>query len=76
LTAADGTKLHAWLLTWRGWSPSEAASKPLMVFFQENAGNMSHRLPYLRYLAQQLGVVILAPRWGGGGRQGGGGVKG
>jgi hypothetical protein len=30
------------------------------MFFQENAGNMSHRLPFLRLVATQLQVPIFA----------------
>lgn len=62
LTAADGTKLHAWLLTPRGWSKAQLKERPLLMFFQENAGNMSHRLPFLRGLARVLQVAIFAPR--------------
>lgn len=63
LTAADGTKLHAWLLTPRGWSKAQLKARPVLMFFQENAGNMSHRLPFLRGLARMLQVAIFAPRW-------------
>jgi hypothetical protein len=62
LTAADGTNLHAWLLVPRGWSKEQLRSRPVMLFFQENAGNMSHRLPFLRVLAMQLQCSIFAPR--------------
>jgi hypothetical protein len=62
VTAADGTRLHAWLLTPRGWAAGRAATRPLVVFFQENAGNMSHRLPFLRLVARALDVPIFAPR--------------
>jgi len=65
LTAEDGTKLHAWLLKKSGWTSSDVKSKPVMVFFQENAGNMSHRLPFLRLVANYLQVVILAPSYRG-----------
>ena len=36
--------------------------RPVMLFFQENAGNMSHRLPFLRGVARMLNVAIFAPR--------------
>jgi hypothetical protein len=62
LTAADGTKLHAWLLVPRGWSKEQLRSRPCLLFFQENAGNMSHRLPFLRVVSQQLQCSIFAPR--------------
>lgn len=60
LTASDGTKLHAWLLVPRGLGRDELAARPLVVFFQENAGNMSHRLPFLRLVASQLRAPIFA----------------
>ncbi|WIA21964.1 hypothetical protein OEZ85_004325 [Tetradesmus obliquus] len=65
LTAADGTKLHAWLLVPRGWDKEVLRSRPVLLFFQENAGNMSHRLPFLRVLAQQLQCSIFAPSYRG-----------
>lgn len=65
LTAADGTKLHAWLLTPRGWSKAQLKARPVLMFFQENAGNMSHRLPFLRGLARMLQVSIFAPSYRG-----------
>lgn len=34
LTAADGTKLHAWLLVPRGWSREMKRTRPLVMFFQ------------------------------------------
>lgn len=60
LTAADGTKLHAWLLVLRGWTREMKRTRPVVMFFQENAGNMSHRLPFLRLVATQLQVPIFA----------------
>jgi hypothetical protein len=37
-TSADGTKLHGWLLTLRGWTADFVAKRPVIMFFQENAG--------------------------------------
>eukprot|EP00878_Enallax_costatus_P034538 GHUV01038300.1.p1 GENE.GHUV01038300.1~~GHUV01038300.1.p1 ORF type:complete len:276 (+),score=63.48 GHUV01038300.1:938-1765(+) len=65
LEAADGTKLHAWLLVPRDWSKELLKQRPVFLFFQENAGNMSHRLPFLRLVAQQLQVSIFAPSYRG-----------
>jgi len=65
LTAADGVKLHAWLLVPRWWDRDTLRRRPLVLFFQENAGNMSHRLPFLRAMARMMQVAIFAPRWGG-----------
>lgn len=62
LTAKDGVKLHAWFMWPKDWAPEAVASKPTIVFFQENAGNMSWRLPFLRMLSRYLDCSILAPR--------------
>lgn len=34
LTAADGTKLHAWLLVLRGWTRELKRTRPVIMFFQ------------------------------------------
>lgn len=57
LTTKDGKRLHAWLM-WPGrWGADVAAlrrRRPTVMFFQENAGNMSFRLPFLRPLTRHL----------------------
>ncbi|KXZ56506.1 hypothetical protein GPECTOR_1g453 [Gonium pectorale] len=58
--AEDGVKLHAWLLWGRGWTKEEIKSRPIIIFFQENAGNMSFRLPFLRLLVYRLNAVVFA----------------
>ncbi len=67
LTAGDGVKLHAWLLKPPGASAASAPAPPLPVvlFFQENAGNMAMRLPFLRALIRALGCAVLAPSYRG-----------
>ncbi|ERN11170.1 hypothetical protein AMTR_s00024p00196370 [Amborella trichopoda] len=49
LTASDGVRLHAWFIKFlpdcRG---------PTMLFFQENAGNIAHRLEFVRIMLQKL----------------------
>lgn len=40
LTTSDGVKLHAWLC----FPPSGKLRAPTIVFLQENAGNIAHRL--------------------------------
>ena len=68
LTAADGVKLHAWLLRAPGAAAAAAAAGarlPALVFFQENAGNMAMRLPFLRALVLNLGCAVLAPSYRG-----------
>ncbi|KAG2497973.1 hypothetical protein HYH03_004234 [Edaphochlamys debaryana] len=60
LDTADGVRLHAWLLWGRGWTKEDIKSKPVVMFFQENAGNMSFRLPFLRLLVYRSNVVVFA----------------
>lgn len=43
LTASDGIKLHAWLLWQPRWAKESLEERPVMMFFQENAGSMSFR---------------------------------
>lgn len=62
LTSGDGVKLHAWLLWGRGWTKEQIKERPVVIFFQENAGNMSFRLPFLRLLVYRLNVVVFAMR--------------
>ncbi len=62
MTAADGIKLHGWFLWPKEWAHDAIATKPTIIFFQENAGNISWRLPFLRTLARYLDCSILAPR--------------
>lgn len=60
LVAADGTKLHAWFLH----APRGTKARATVVFFQENAGNISHRLPFARALVHSLhaNVMLLSYR--------------
>ena len=52
LKAADGVRLHAWLIR----SPRAPASRgPTVIFFQENAGNIAHRLPNVGELLRHVG---------------------
>ncbi|PNH09082.1 Protein bem46, partial [Tetrabaena socialis] len=60
LESEDGVKLHAWLLWGRGWDAETIKSRPVIIFFQENAGNMSFRLPFLRLLVYRLNAVVFA----------------
>lgn len=57
LTAADGTKLHCWHIHGRRASKG-AGKKPVVLFFQENAGNMSWRLPFIALLVRQLDCAV------------------
>ena len=76
LTAGDGVKLHAWLLKAPGagggggggagaTATPPPARLPVVIFFQENAGNMAMRLPFLRALVRALGCAVLAPSYRG-----------
>ena len=38
LTAADGVALHAWLMWPRHWGSKPRRERPIVIFFQENAG--------------------------------------
>mmetsp|Transcript_5735 Transcript_5735/g.16410 ORF Transcript_5735/g.16410 Transcript_5735/m.16410 type:complete len:339 (-) Transcript_5735:264-1280(-) len=71
LTAADGTKLHSWFMWPKTWADGVLSTKPCILFFQENAGNMSWRLPFLKQLAAHLDCSIMAPSYRGYGLSGG-----
>ena len=60
----DGTKLHAWMMWRKGFDANKVQKLPLVVFFQENAGNMSMRLHFLRAVVYVLNckVFILSYR--------------
>lgn len=64
IQAKDGTALHAWMMWRQGIDVDTVKVLPLVVFFQENAGNMSMRLHFLRALAYVLHckVFILSYR--------------
>jgi fermentation-respiration switch protein FrsA (DUF1100 family) len=60
----DGTKLHAWMMWRKGLDEDTVQKLPLVIFFQENAGNMSMRLHFCRTLVSVLNckVFILSYR--------------
>ncbi|KAJ6791427.1 protein bem46-like [Iris pallida] len=49
LRSADGVRLHAWFIK---LFPS--CEGPTILFFQENAGNIAHRLEFVRIMLQRL----------------------
>ncbi|KAI3827144.1 hypothetical protein L1987_01214 [Smallanthus sonchifolius] len=49
LTSYDGVRLHSWLIK---FSPD--CRGPTILFFQENAGNIAHRLEMVRIMLQKL----------------------
>ncbi len=51
--AADGTEIHGW------WIPGTRPG-PVILFFHDNAGNLSDRVDLLRRIAERLGLGILA----------------
>ena len=64
LQAADGVRLHAWLVlppcrAGAPGAPGAAPPGPCLLWLQENAGNMAHRLPFVRMLTRRLGVAVL-----------------
>jgi abhydrolase domain-containing protein 13 len=67
ITAIDGTRLQCWFIC----SPSGHAADrkpPVLLFFQENAGNMSHRSHFLAALARHLRCAIFVLGYRGYGR--------
>jgi len=62
VTAADGVKLHAWML--RPEDKQQRFDRPTIIFYHENAGNMGLRMEYIRmlYVALECNVVILSYR--------------
>lgn len=71
LKAEDGIKLHSWFMWPKSWDLAALRSNPCIMFFQENAGNMSWRLPFLKLLAKQLNCSIFALSYRGYGLSGG-----
>lgn len=49
LTSSDGVRLHSWFIK---LSPNSRG--PTILFFQENAGNIAHRLEMVRIMIQKL----------------------
>ncbi|KAM0917374.1 hypothetical protein ACQ4PT_009546 [Festuca glaucescens] len=49
LRASDGVRLHSWFLR-----HSPTCRGPTILFFQENAGNIAHRLECVRLMMQRL----------------------
>ncbi|CAI9293163.1 unnamed protein product [Lactuca saligna] len=49
LTSSDGVRLHSWFIK---FSPNSTG--PTILFFQENAGNIAHRLEMVRIMLQNL----------------------
>ncbi|KAI3790011.1 hypothetical protein L2E82_02822 [Cichorium intybus] len=49
LTSSDGLRLHSWFIK---FSPD--CTGPTILFFQENAGNIAHRLEMVRIMLQKL----------------------
>ena len=57
--SGDGTSLHGWLMWPQQWDHFQQ-DRPLVLFYQENAGNMSFRLPFLRSLTRALNCSAFA----------------
>ena len=71
LETTDHVKLHAWSMWRKGLTDTEAADLPLVVFLQENAGNMSMRLHFLRALVLILNCKCIILQYRGYGESGG-----
>jgi abhydrolase domain-containing protein 13 len=54
MTAPDNVKLNAWLMWPSHWKAEDRKRRPVLIFFQENAGNMAYRLPFLKSLIRVL----------------------
>lgn len=55
ITSADGTRLQCWFVK----APGGAATPPpVILFFQENAGNMSHRTSFIVALARRMRCAV------------------
>jgi hypothetical protein len=55
LTAADGTRLQSWLVKGPNGTPEKP---PVVLYLQENAGNMSHRTHFIVALAVRLRCAV------------------
>ena len=65
LMTSDGVRLQCWFIE----APSPRSAKPpVMLFLQENAGNMSHRTPLFAALATRLRCAIFVLGYRGYGR--------
>ncbi|CAI9100670.1 OLC1v1037818C1 [Oldenlandia corymbosa var. corymbosa] len=49
LRSSDGVRLHAWFIKY-----TSNTEGPTILFFQENAGNIAHRLEMVRIMLQRL----------------------
>lgn len=49
LTASDGVRLHSWFIKFQ-----PDCRGPTILFFQENAGNIAHRLEFIDIMIQRL----------------------
>ena len=56
LVAKDGVRLHAWLCASRHVGLQRG---PTVLFFHENAGNISHRLHNVKAMVERLGCNVL-----------------
>uniref|UniRef100_A0A7R9W232 Serine aminopeptidase S33 domain-containing protein n=1 Tax=Chlamydomonas euryale TaxID=1486919 RepID=A0A7R9W232_9CHLO len=68
ITASDGVKLHGWFLHLPHWTSEYMKTRPVVLFFQENAGNMSFRLPFLRGMIKALDCPVFAVSYRGYGK--------
>lgn len=57
LTASDGVKLHAWLCGAKG--NGGGPGTPTLLFFQENAGNIGHRVTNIAFIIRHLRCRVL-----------------
>jgi len=56
INTSDGNRLHCWFI--KGKDPESTKSRPTLLFFHANAGNMGFRLPNLKQLHDRVNVNI------------------
>ena len=60
MTAKDGVDIRGWFMySNEGQSKYHEHERPTIVFMHENAGNIGLRIPYYKYVIENLGVNIL-----------------
>ncbi|KAA8499721.1 Protein ABHD13 [Porphyridium purpureum] len=64
--ASDKVKLHGWLITQS--TPAATREAPTLIYFHGNAGNISHRLPDVRHLINQVNCNVFMVSYRGYGR--------
>eukprot|EP00210_Caulerpa_lentillifera_P008417 g8029.t1 len=59
LETSDGLKLHGWIMWDHRRSIHQLKEVPTIVFFQANAGNISHRIPFFAAMINAMDCCIV-----------------